>query len=63
MEDVWLKVALNDEGEIAELIDKTTATPDSFDRKYSKVEDEAWETCLSVLNPISVQELMETGWR
>jgi hypothetical protein len=26
------------------------------------VEDAAWETCASVLNPISVRELMETGW-
>jgi hypothetical protein len=55
-------VALNDEAEIAELIDQTTATRNPFDRKYSKVEDAAWETCASVLNPISVRELMETGW-
>jgi hypothetical protein len=62
LEDVWVKVALNDEAEIAELIDQTTATRNPFDRKYSKVEDAAWETCSSVLNPISVRELMETGW-
>jgi superfamily II DNA/RNA helicase len=62
LEDVWVKVALNDEAEIAELIDQTTATRNPFDKKYSKVEDAAWETCASVLNPISVRELMETGW-
>jgi|TARA_R110000772_G_scaffold32761_1_gene80010 hypothetical protein len=62
LEDVWVKVALNDEAEIAELIDQTTATRNPFDRKYSKVEDAAWETCPVVLNPISVRELMETGW-
>jgi superfamily II DNA/RNA helicase len=62
LEDVWVKVALNDEAEIASLIDQTTATRNPFDRKYSKVEDAAWETCPIVLNPISVRELMETGW-
>lgn len=45
-----------------ELIDQTTATRNPFDKKYSKVEDAAWETCASVLNPISVRELMEAGW-
>ena len=62
LEDVWVKVALNDEAEISELIDQTAATRNPFDKKYSKVEDAAWETCASVLNPISVRELMETGW-
>ena len=62
LEDVWVKVALNDEAEIAELIDQTTATRNHFDRKYSKVVDAAWETCPVVLNPISVREFMEMGW-
>ena len=62
LEDVWVKVALNDEAEIAELIDQTTATRNPFDKKYSKVQDEDWESCSSVLNPISVRELMEMGW-
>jgi hypothetical protein len=61
-EDVWVKVVLNDEAEIAELIDQTTATRNPFDKKYSKVEDADWETCATVLNPISVRELMERGW-
>ena len=30
LEDVWVKVALNDEAEIAELIDQTTATRHPF---------------------------------
>lgn len=60
--DVWVKVALNDEAEIAELIDQTTAARNPSEKKYSKVEDAAWETCASVLNPISVRELTETGW-
>ncbi len=62
LEGAWVKVALNDEAEIAELIDQTTATRNPFDKKYSKAEDAAWETCASVLNPISVRERMETGW-
>jgi hypothetical protein len=62
LEDVWVKIALNDEAEIAELIDQTTATRNPFDKKYSKVEDAAWETCALVLNPITVRELMEMAW-
>jgi hypothetical protein len=38
------------------------ATSNPFDKKYSKVEDAVWESSLSVLNLISVRELMETGW-
>ena len=62
LEDVWVKVALNDEAEIAELIDQTTATRNPFDKKYSKVEDAAWESCASVLNPVTARELMKQGW-
>ncbi|MFM8661099.1 MAG: hypothetical protein ACKOCI_07105 [Cyanobium sp.] len=62
LEDVWVKVTLNDEAEIAELIDQTTATHNPFGKKYSKVEDAPWESCSLVLNPISVRELMEAGW-
>ena len=61
LEVVWAKVALTDKAEIDELIDQATATRNPFDKKYSKVEDAAWEACASVLNPISVRELMETG--
>jgi hypothetical protein len=33
-----------------------------FDAKYSKVEDADWETCASVLNAISVKELLSKAW-
>lgn len=62
LEDVWVKVALKDEAEIAHLIDQTTAIRNPFDRKYSKVEDAAWESCASVLNPVAGRELMKQGW-
>lgn len=61
LEDVWAKVALNDEAKIAELIGQTIATRNPFDKKYSKVEDAAWEKYSSVLNTISVRELLGTG--
>lgn len=48
--------------EIAELIAQTTITLNPFVKKYSKVGDAASKTCSSVLNPIDVRELMETGW-
>ena len=62
LEDVWVQVALNDEQAANQLIDRTTATRNPFDAKYSKVEDADWETCASVLNGISMKELLSRGW-
>lgn len=39
LEDVWVQVALNDEAAANQLIDRSTATRNPFDAKYSKVED------------------------
>jgi len=62
LEDVWVYVALNDEQAARQLIDRTTATRNPFDIKYSKVEDADWETCASVLNSVSMKELLSRGW-
>lgn len=62
LEDVWVQVALNDEQAARQLIDRTTATRNPFDVKYSKVEDTDWETCASVLNSVSMRELLSRGW-
>jgi hypothetical protein len=62
LEDVWVKVALNDEQAANQLIDRTTATRNPFDAKYSKVEDADWETCGTVLNAMSMKELLSRGW-
>jgi hypothetical protein len=62
LEDVWVKVALNDEQAAQQLIDSTTAARNPFDVKYSKAEDADWETCASVLNSMSVKELLSLGW-
>jgi hypothetical protein len=62
LEDVWVQVALNDEQAARQLIDRTTATRNPFDVKYSKVEDADWETCASVLNSVSMKELLSKGW-
>ena len=62
LEEVWVQVALNDEQAANQLIDRTTATRNPFDAKYSKVEDADWETCASVLNGISMKELLSRGW-
>lgn len=62
LEDVWVQVALHDEQAAHQLIDRTTATRNPFDIKYSKVEDADWETCASVLNAISVKEMLSAGW-
>ena len=62
LEDVWVQVALNDEKAANQLIDRTAATRNPFDVKYSKVEDADWETCATVLNDISMKELMSQGW-
>ncbi|MCP5417449.1 MAG: DEAD/DEAH box helicase family protein [Chromatiaceae bacterium] len=62
LEDVWVQVALHDEQAAQQLIDRTTATRNPFDVKYSKVEDAEWETCTSVLNSVSMKELLSRGW-
>jgi hypothetical protein len=62
LEDVWVKIALHDEQAAQQLIDRTTATRNPFDVKYSKVEDADWETCASVLNLVSIKELLSRGW-
>jgi hypothetical protein len=62
LEGVWVQVALNDEQAANRLIDRTTATRNPFDAKYSKVEDADWETCSSVLNGYTTKELLSRGW-
>jgi hypothetical protein len=62
LEDVWVEVARNDEQAAHQLIDRAAATRNPFDIKYSKVEDADWETCASVLNALSMKELLSQGW-
>ena len=62
LEDVWVHLAMNEEAEARKLIDRTTATRNPFDVKYSKVEDADWETCAEVLNVESMKELLSRGW-
>jgi hypothetical protein len=62
LEDVWVQVALQDEQAARQLIDRTAATRNPFDAKYSVVEDAEWESCASVLNSVSVRELLSRGW-
>jgi hypothetical protein len=57
-----VQVALNDEQAANQLIDRTKATRNPFDVKYSKVEDADWETCASVLNGVTMKELLSRGW-
>jgi len=62
LEDVWVEIALNDEQAARQLIDRTSITRNPFDIKYSKVEDSNWESCVTVLNPITVKELLSKKW-
>jgi superfamily II DNA/RNA helicase len=62
LEDVWVQIALDNEVDARKLIDRTTATRNPFDTKYSKVEDADWESCSLVLDPVSVSELLRSGW-
>jgi Helicase conserved C-terminal domain/PLD-like domain/SNF2-related domain len=62
LEDVWVHIANNDEQAARQLIDRTSATRNPFDIKYSKVEDADWETCSSVLNTVSMKELLSRKW-
>lgn len=62
LEDVWVKIALDDEQEALKLIDRASVTRNPFDAKYSKVEDADWETCSLVLDPRAVKEQLSRGW-
>ncbi len=63
LEDVWVQVAMDNEQDARKLIDRTVATRNPFDAKYSKVEDADWESCSPVLDPRSVYELCSNGWK
>jgi hypothetical protein len=62
LEHVWVQLALNDEQAANQLIDRTAATRNPFDVKYSRVEDANWESCATVLNPLSVKEILSRRW-
>lgn len=62
LEDVWVKIALQSEQEALQLIDRTAATQNPFDAKYSVVEDADWETCALVVDPLAVKEQLSRGW-
>ena len=62
LKDVWVQLAEHDEAKARELIDRTTATKNPFDIKYSKVEDAQWESCTTVLNSYSKGELLRKSW-
>jgi hypothetical protein len=62
LEDVWVHVALNNVESARQLIDRTAATRNPFDIKYSKVVDADWEACALVLNALSMREVLSKGW-
>ena len=62
LEDVWVQIALEGEQEARQLIDRTVATRNPFDAKYSRVEDADWETCSLVLDPRAVREQLLRAW-
>lgn len=62
LEDVWVEVAMHNEQKARELIDRTSATRNPFDAKYSKVVDAEWESCSLVLDPLAVSDLLKQSW-
>ncbi len=62
LEDVWVRIALDDEQAARRLIDRAAAAKNPFDARYGKVEDADWESCATVLNKVSVRELLSRGW-
>lgn len=62
LEDVWVHLALNDEQEARQLIDRTVVARNPFDIKYSKVIDSDWDTCPLVLDPFAIKEELQKGW-
>jgi hypothetical protein len=62
LEEVWIEVALQNEQAANQLIDRTRATRNPFDVKYSKVDEADWDTCSTVLDPMAVNEQLSKGW-
>ncbi len=62
LEEVWVQIALQNEQAANQLIDRTKATRNPFDVKYSKVDEADWETCSTVLEPMTVNEQLSQGW-
>jgi len=62
LEEVWIEVALQNEHAANQLIDRTRATRNPFDVKYSKVDEADWDTCSTVLDPMAVNEQLSKGW-
>ena len=62
LEEVWVQIALQNEQAANQLIDRTKATRNPFDVKYSKVDEADWETCSTVLDPMAVKEQLSQGW-
>ena len=62
LEEVWVQIALQNEQAANQLIDRTKATRNPFDVKYSKVDEADWETCSTVLEPMTVKEQLSQGW-
>jgi hypothetical protein len=62
LEDFWVKIALDEEQEAHQLIDRAAAIRNPFDAKYSKVEDADWESCSLVLDPQAVKRQLSRGW-
>ena len=62
LEEVWVQIALQNEAAANQLIDRTKATRNPFDVKYSKVDEADWETCSTVLQPLTVREQLSQGW-
>jgi len=62
LEDVWVKIALKQEEQAQQMIDRTVVARNPFDAKYSKVEDADWETCALVLVQQAVKELLSSAW-
>jgi hypothetical protein len=62
LEEVWVQIALQNEQAANELIDRTKAARNPFDVKYSKVDEADWETCSTVLDPMTMKEQLSQGW-
>lgn len=61
LEDVWVKVALNEIEEAKHIID---AVPKQhpFELRYNQLEPIDWESCATVLDNVERKKVLMTGW-
>jgi hypothetical protein len=62
LEDVWVKIAQNDEQAAQQLIERAASSRNPFDENTARWRMRIGEPATQVLDPIRVREIVSTPW-